>query len=158
MHSVINLSINLTLQSNYVTLKCYSAKGVFISAYWKVKKKTQNKKSHVEAVWHGAKSEAKKEKWRRGGWWKEGEQLASGSVTPGLASQQGVVLGARSQACCHTESLHRHTVTDRRLLAPGCITDLPKHCFNIASDIHTPLTELDLHHIDLFFLLSYGFR
>ncbi|KAK5871854.1 hypothetical protein PBY51_012597 [Eleginops maclovinus] len=34
----------------------------------------------------------------------EGEQPVSGSVTPGLASRRGVVLGARSQACCHAEA------------------------------------------------------
>lgn len=46
---------------------------------------------------------------------KEGELPVSGSVAPGLASQQGVVLGARSQACCHAEAF---TGTQRKI--EGC--------------------------------------
>lgn len=47
-------------------------------------------------------------------------------------------------------SLHRHTAKDRRLLAPGRLTDSPQHCLNtaISSFTHVPLTKLDLH-VDL---------
>lgn len=44
-------------------------------------------------------------------------------------------------------SLHRHTVKDRELLAPGRLTDSPRHFLNTAifSFTHVPLTKLDLH-------------
>lgn len=67
---------------------------------------------------------------------------------PGL-SAGGCARGEITGLLPH-QSLHRHTVTDRKLLAPGRLTDSPQHCLGTAifSLTHVPLTELDLH-VDL---------
>lgn len=80
------------------------------------------------AVCHHANSKVK----RRSEGRKEGEPPVSGSVTPGLASQRGIMLGARSQACCHAEAF---TGTQRKiercwqqvgcLIHPGTISIQP---------------------------------
>lgn len=78
---------------------------------------------------------------------KEGEQPVSGSVTPGLASRRVVVLGARSQACCHAEAF---TGTQRQigscwhqvasLIHPSSASAQPP-----SLSPHVLLNELDLH-------------
>lgn len=44
-------------------------------------------------------------------------------------------------------SIHRHTANDRKLLAPGRLTDSPRHCLETAifSFNHLPLTKINLH-------------
>ncbi|KAA8593203.1 hypothetical protein FQN60_009319, partial [Etheostoma spectabile] len=74
---------------------------------------------------------------------KEGEQPVRGSVTPGLASRQGVMLGARSQACCHAEAF---TGTLRQI--GSCwhqVASLIHPGSAIFSLSHVPLMELNLH-------------
>lgn len=74
---------------------------------------------------------------------------------PGL-SAGGCARGEITGLLPH-RSLHRHTATDRKLLAPGRLTDSPRHCLGTAifSSTHVLLTELDLH-VDLLSPSSYS--
>lgn len=108
------------------------------------------------AAWHGAKSKEKgevKEEWmiERG---RAATQWISHS-RPGLSAggcARGEITGLLPRW-----SLHRHTATDRKLLAPGRLTDSPQHCLSTAifSFTHVQLTKLDLH-VDLLFALCNG--
>lgn len=108
------------------------------------------------AVWHGAKSkekgEAKEERMM------ERRRAASQWIThsrPGLSA--GGCAWGEITGLLPRRSLHRHTATDRKLLAPGRLTDSPQHCLGTAifSFTHVPLTELDLH-VDLLSQSSCG--
>lgn len=50
-------------------------------------------------------------------------------------------------------SLHRHTATDRKLLAPGRLTDSPQHCFRTAIFSFTHVQRLGLTYICMYLLL-----
>lgn len=70
-----------------------------------------------------------KEKRGRSGWWKERGRAASQRIShsrPGLSAggcARGEITGLLPR-----RSLHRHTATDRKLLAPGRLTDSPRLC------------------------------
>lgn len=107
------------------------------------------------AVWHGVKS---KENGEVKEWMMERGRAASQWIShsrPGLSAggcARGEITGLLPR-----RSLHRHTATDRKLLAPGRLTDSPQHCLGkaIFSFTHVPLTELDLH-VDLLYSSSFG--
>lgn len=64
-----------------------------------------------------------KEKWKSRGWW-EGGQISRSR--PGLSAggrARGEITGLLPR-----RSLHRHTATDRTLLAPGRRNDSPQRC------------------------------
>lgn len=99
------------------------------------------------AVWHSAKRKRVKEERmiERG---RAASQWISHS-RPGLSA--GGCAWGEITGLLPRWSLHRHTATDRKLLAPGCLTDSPQQWLSTAifSFTHVPLTELDL-------LSSYG--
>lgn len=79
-----------------------------------------------------------KEKRGRSGWWKERGRAASQRIShsrPGLSAggcARGEITGLLPR-----RSLHRHTATDRKLLAPGRLADSPRLCHLLSKPCST---------------------
>lgn len=89
---------------------------------------------------------------------KKGEVKENRMVERGRAASQWISHsrpGLSAGGCARGEitgllprsSIHRHTANDRKLLAPGRLTDSPRHCLQTAifSFNHLPPTEINLH-------------